>query len=114
MKRLHAKRGSQPTRVPGQVDRVPQLGGIAFYHVNGSCRAIPACQDKINHEGMAARGEFFRSYHLPESPAGQNDSQPGEINVIDKSQSENTPMPMQEAEIRWKKGFIGRPFCCCA
>ena len=50
MKRLHARQGSPPTRVPGQVDRVPRLGGIAFYQVNGSCQAIPACRDKINHD----------------------------------------------------------------
>ena len=54
---------------------------------------------------MAARGEFFRSYHLPESPAEQNDSQPAEINVIDESRAENRPVPVQEAEIRWKKKF---------
>ena len=113
MKRLHARQGSPPTRVSGQVDRVPRLGGIAFYQVNGSSRAIPACRDKINHEGMAARGEFFRSYHLPESPAGQNDSQPAEINVIDESQAENRPVPVQEAEIRWKKvSLVGRFVHC--
>ena len=33
------------------------------------------------------------------------------INVIDESQAENRPVPMQEAEIRWKKGFFGRPLC---
>ena len=51
-----------------------------FYHVNGSCRAIPAYRDEINHEDMAARGEFFRSYHLPGLSAEQNDSQSEEIN----------------------------------
>ena len=34
--------------------------------------------------------------------AEQNDSQSEEINVIDKSQAENRPVPVQEAEIRWK------------
>ena len=59
-----------------------RLGGIAFYHGNGSCRAIPACRDEINHEVMAARGEFFRSYHLPGLSAEQNDSQSEEINPL--------------------------------
>ena len=45
---------------------------------------------------MAAHGEFFRSYHLPE----QNDSQSEDINVIDESQAENRPVPVLEAEIR--------------
>ena len=39
--------------------RGTRLGGIAFYHVNGSCRAIPAGRGEINREKMAARGEFF-------------------------------------------------------
>ena len=55
-------------RLPGApcvLARGTRLGGIAFYHVNGSCQAIPSCRDKIKHEDMAARGEFFRSYHLP-------------------------------------------------
>ena len=43
----------------GQVDRVPWLGGIAFYHVNGSCWAIPGSQGEINHENVVLRGEFF-------------------------------------------------------
>ena len=55
-------------RLPGApclLARGTRLGGIAFYHVNGSCRAIPTCRDEINYEDMAARSEFFRSYHLP-------------------------------------------------
>ena len=71
--------------------------------MNGSCRAISACRDKINHEAMAARGESFCSHHLPESLAGQNESPPAVINVIHESQAENGPLPVQEAEIRWKK-----------
>ena len=35
--------------------------------------------------------------------AEQNDSQSEEINVIDESQAENRPGPVQEAEIRWGK-----------
>ena len=49
---------------------------------------------------MAARGEFFRSYHLPVLSAEQKDSQSEEINVKDESQAKNKPMPVQEAEIR--------------
>ena len=35
--------------------------------------------------------------------AEQSDSQSEEINAIDQSQVENRPVPVQEAEIRWKK-----------
>ena len=43
----------------------------------------------------------------------QNDSQPEEINVIDESQAENRPVPVQEAEIRRKKvSMVGRYVCC--
>ena len=49
---------------------------------------------------MAARGEFFRSYHLPVLSAEQKDSQSEEINVIDESRAKNKPMPVQEAERR--------------
>ena len=48
---------------------------------------------------MAVRSEDFRSYHLPVLSAEQNDRQSEEINVIDESQAENRPMPVQEAEI---------------
>ena len=48
---------------------------------------------------MAARGEFFRSYHLPVLSAEQNDSQSEEINVIDESLVENRPVSVQEAEL---------------
>ena len=37
------------------------LGGIASYHINGSCWAIPANRGEINLENMAVRGEIFRS-----------------------------------------------------
>jgi len=67
-------------------------GWIALNHVNGSCRAIPASRGEINHENMAAGGEFFRSYHLPVLSAEQNDSQFEEINVIDESQTKNRPV----------------------
>ena len=98
-------------RLPGApclVARGTRLGGVAFCHVNGSSRAISANQGEINRENMAARSEYFRSYHLPVLPFA---SQSEEINVIDKSQEENRPIPVQEAEIRWNKSFLGRPLC---
>ena len=52
---------------------------------------------------MAARSEYFRSYRLPVLSAEQNDSQSEQINVIDKSQAENRPVPVQEAEIRFPR-----------
>ena len=36
-----------------------RLGGIAFFYVNGSCRAIPARRGEINRENRATRGELF-------------------------------------------------------
>ena len=60
---------------------------------------------------MAARSEYFRSYHLTALSAEQNDSQSEEVNVIDESQAENGPVPVQEAQMRWKKSFLGRPLC---
>ena len=42
--------------------------------------------------------------------AEQNDSQSEEINVIDESETENRPVPVQEAERRYKK-FLWWPFC---
>ena len=48
---------------------------------------------------MALRSEYFRSYHLPVLSAEQNNSQSEEINVIDESQAENSPVFVQEAEI---------------
>ena len=43
------------------------------------------------------RGEL--SYHLPVLSAEQNDNQSEEIYVIDESQAETKPMPVQEAGI---------------
>ena len=48
---------------------------------------------------MAARSEYFRSYHLPMLSAEQNDGQFEEIDVTDESQAENRPVFVQEAEI---------------
>jgi len=84
---------------PCLLARGTRLGGIAFYHVNVSCRAILARRGEINRENMAARGEYFYNYHLPVLSAEQNDSQPEEINVIDESQAENSPVPVHDAEI---------------
>ena len=49
-------------RLPGApclLARGTRLGGIAFCHVNGSYRAIPASRGKVNRESIAARGDFF-------------------------------------------------------
>ena len=46
--------------VPCLLDRGNWLDGIAFYHVNSSCQAIPASRgEPINCENIVARGEFF-------------------------------------------------------
>ena len=63
---------------------------------------------------MVMRSEYFRSYHLPVLSAEQNDSQSEEINVIDESQAENRPVPVQEAEIKWKKVSLFGCYVCCA
>ena len=63
---------------------------------------------------MAARGEFFPSYHLPVLSAERNENQSEEINVIDESKAENRPVPVQEAEIRWKKVSLAGRYVCCA
>ena len=98
---------------PCLLARGTRLGGVAFSHVNGSSRAISANRGEINRENMAARSEYFRSYRLPVLSAEQNDSQSEEINEIDESQAENRPVPVQEAEIRWKKvSLVGRYVCC--
>ena len=100
-------------RVPCLLAQGTRLGGVAFYHVNGSSRAISANRGEINRENMVARSEYFRSCHLPVLSAEQNDSQSEEINVINESQAENRPAPVKEAEIRWKKvSLVGRYVCC--
>ena len=45
--------------------------------------------------------------------AKQSDSQSEEINVIEESQEENRPVPVQEAEIRWKKVSLAGRYVCC-
>ena len=52
---------------------------------------------------MVARGEFFRSYHLPVLSAEQNDSQSEEINVIDESQAENRPGPCPCRKLKYSR-----------
>ena len=101
-------------RLPGAPCLLAQgtrLGGVAFCHVNGSSPAILANRGEINRENTAARSEYSRSYHLPVLSAEQNNSQSEEINVIDESQAENRPVPVQEAEIGWTKSFLVRPLC---
>ena len=98
---------------PCLLARGSRLGEVALCHVNGSSRAISANRGEINRENMGARSEYFRSCHLPVLFAEQNDSPCKEINVIDESQAENRPVPVQEAEIRWKKvSLVGRYVCC--
>ena len=87
---------------------------VAFCHVNGSSRVISANRGEVNRENMAAQSEHFRGYHLPVLSAEQNDSQSEEINVIDKSQVENRPVPVQEAEMKGKKDSLGGHYVCCA
>ena len=59
---------------PCLLARGTRLGGVAFCHVNGSSRVISANRGEINRENMAARSEYFRSYHLPVLSAEQNNS----------------------------------------
>ena len=99
---------------PCLLARGTRLGEVAFYHTNGSRRATPGNRGEINSENIAPRGEFFRSYLLAVLPAEQNDSQSEEINVIDESLAENRPMPVQEAEIRWKEVCLVGRYVCCA
>ena len=56
---------------------------------------------------------FVVTIALPVLSAEQNDSQSEEINVIDEFWAENRSVPVQEAEIRWKKvSLVGRYVCC--
>ena len=68
--------------------------------MRGSCGANPANRGEIRRENMAARGEFFVVIICQCYLSKQNDSQSEEIDVIDESQAENRPVPVQEAEIR--------------
>ena len=43
--------------------------------------------------------------------AEQNDSQSKETNVINEFREKNRPVPMQEAEIRWKRAYLVETFC---
>ena len=100
-------------RAPCLLARGTRLGGVALCHVNVSSQAISVNRGEINREIMAARSEYFPSCHLPVLSSEQNDSQSEEINVIDESQAENRPAPVQEAEIRRKKvSLVGRSVCC--
>ena len=57
---------------------------------------------------------FVVTTDLPVLSAEQNDSQPEEVNVKDEPQTENRPVPMQEAKIRWKKVSLVDRYVCCA
>ena len=67
----------------------------------------------MNRKNMVARSEHFRSYNLLLLSAEQNASQSKEINVIDKSQAENRPVCLREAEMRWKKVTLVSRYVCC-
>ena len=86
----------------------------SFLPCKRSSWAISANRGEINHENMAVHSEYLRSYHLPVLSAEQNDSQSEEINVIDGSQAENRPVPVQDAEIRRKKVSLVGHYVCCA
>ena len=45
--------------IPRLLARGSRLGGRAFYHVNGSRRAIPASRGEIDRIKIKARGNFF-------------------------------------------------------
>ena len=90
-----------------QGTRLGRRGGLAFCHVNGSRRAVSANRSEISRENMAARSEYFRSYHLPVLSAEQNNSQSEEINVVNKSQAENKPVFAQELR---KLKYDGKKF----
>ena len=87
-------------RAPCLLARGTRLGGVALCHVNRSSRVISANRGETNRKNMAARSAYFRTYHLPVLSVEQNDSQSEELNVLDESQAENRPVPVQEAEIR--------------
>ena len=104
-------------RLPGApclLARGTRLGGVrSFLPCKQFDPGYLANRGEINRKKMAARSEYFRSYHLPVLSAEQNGSQSEEINVIDESQAENRPVPVQEAEIRWKKvSLVGRYVFC--
>ena len=67
-------REARLTEAPCLLARDTRLVGVAFCHVNGSSRGISANRGEINRENMAARSEYFRSYHLPVLSAEQNNS----------------------------------------
>ena len=57
---------------------------------------------------------FVVTIYRPVLSAEQNNSQSEEINAIDESQAANRPVPVQEAELRWKKVSLVGPYVCCA
>ena len=88
---------------PCLLARGTRLGGVSFRHVNGSCRVISANRGEINRANMAEVNFFVVTIYQCYPAAEQNNSQFEEINIVDESQAENRPVPVQEAEITWKK-----------
>ena len=101
-------------RLPGApclFARGTRLGGVAFCHVNGSCRAIPANRGEINHENMAAGSDIFVvticQCYLPNRMKVNRRYQCNR-RVSDREQ------PVQEAEMRWRKVSLVGLLCLAA
>ena len=91
------------TGAPCLLSRGTRLGGVAFCHVNGPSRAISANRGEIKRENIAARSEYFRSYHLPVLSAEQNNSQSEEINLIDSLRQRTGPCSCRKLKYDGKK-----------
>ena len=106
-------------RLPGApclLARGTLLGGVSFCHVNGSSRAIWANWGEINRENMAARSEYFRSYHWFASVICRTEWQSIWRDQCNRRVSgREQPVLVQEAKIRWKKvSLVGRCLLCLA
>ena len=100
MKCLHARRETRLAGALGLLARGTLLGGIAFCHVNGSCRVTRLAEVK-DRENMAAgkykSGDLFRRYHLPALSAEQNDCESEQSIAIGEPQAEDRSV--KEAEV---------------
>ena len=113
-KRIEAFMLDRVARLPGApclLARGTRLGGVAFCHVNGSCRAIPANRGEINHENMAAGSDIFVvticQCYLPNRMKVNRRYQCNR-RVSDREQ------PVQEAEMRWRKVSLVGLLCLAA
>ena len=100
MKCLYARRETRLAGALGLLARGTLLGGIAFCHVNGSCRVTRLAEVK-DRENMAAgkykSGDLFRRYHLPALSAEQNDCESEQSIAIGEPQAEDSSV--KEAEV---------------